>query len=118
MIGAASPFPTFLSSFDRILAIGGISPSSAAGIKWENAASRSLLDMCAPPAAEHADPDRDEPRVAPTTAALEAEYQRKVAAGWLYLADITADETLRASYARIARHHTQLADAKEADVGS
>jgi len=74
--------------------------------------------MCAPLAAEHADPDRDEPRIAPTGATLEAEYQRKVAAGWLYLADITADETLSASYSRIARHHIQLADAAEANVRS
>jgi hypothetical protein len=74
--------------------------------------------MCTSSVAESADPDRDEPRVAPTSAALEAEYQRKVATGWLHLADITADDALRASYARIARHHIQLAEAEEANVGS
>ena len=56
-------------------------------------------------------------RVPPTSAALEAEYQRKIATGWLYLADITSDDLLRASYERIARHHFQLADADET-VGS
>jgi hypothetical protein len=80
----------------------------------ENAAPRFSIDMCPSSIA----PDRDEPRVAPTSAALEAEYQRKIATGWLHLADITADDALRASYARIARHHIQLAEAEEANAGT
>ena len=66
-----------------------------------------MLAMCVSP------PDRDR-KVPPTSAALEAEYQRKVAIGWLYRAEITSDDTLRASYERIARHHFQLAEAEEA----
>jgi hypothetical protein len=73
--------------------------------------------MRASSVANPANPDRDKPSVAPTSAALEAEYQRKVATGWLHLADITADDALRASYERIARHHIRLADAEEATVG-
>jgi hypothetical protein len=49
---------------------------------------------------------------------LEAEYQRKIAIGWLYLADITGDDALRARYERIARRHFQLADAEERKVGA
>ena len=67
----------------------------------------ALLAMCVSP------PDRDR-KVPPTSAALEAEYQRKVAIGWLYRAEITSDDTLRASYERIARQHFQLAEAEEA----
>jgi hypothetical protein len=63
---------------------------------------------------EPADPDRDYRKVPPTKATLEAEYQRKVAIGWLYLVDMTADDILRARYERIARRYLQRADAEEA----
>jgi len=64
---------------------------------------------------EPADPDRDQPKVTPTRTALEAQYQRKIATGWLYLVDITSDDLLRARYERLARRHLRLADAEEAE---
>jgi hypothetical protein len=69
-----------------------------------------------PPGPSH--PDRDRRKAPFSSAALEAAYQRKVATGWLYLAEMTSDNILRASYERIARHHVQCADAEEAGVGA
>jgi hypothetical protein len=57
-------------------------------------------------------PERDR-KAKPNSAALEAEYQRKIATGWLYLVDITSDHALRTGYEKAARHHLQLADAEE-----
>jgi hypothetical protein len=53
-----------------------------------------------------------------SAAALEAAHQRKIATGWLYLADMTSDDILRASYERLARRHFQCADAEQAGVGA
>jgi hypothetical protein len=62
---------------------------------------------------ESADLERDRRKVKPSGATPEAEYQRKIAIGWLYLVDITSDLALRTSYEQIARHHLLLADAEE-----
>jgi hypothetical protein len=66
-----------------------------------------------PLAPETADTERDRQKVKPNSATLEAEYQRSIATGWLYLVDMTSDKGLRTSYEKIARHHLQLADAQE-----
>ena len=40
------------------------------------------------------------------------------ATGWLYLADMTSDDILRASYERLARRHFQCAETEQAGVGA
>jgi hypothetical protein len=75
----------------------------------------AVIDMRISATSEPADADRKRRKVPPTKATLEAEYQRKIATGWLYLVDITSDDLLRASYERLARHHLQSARLEEAE---
>src|SRR5882672_2757892 len=79
---------------------------------------RVLIDMCASLPPGPSNPDRDRRKARSSRATLEAAYQRKVATGWLYLAEMTSDNILRAIYERIALHHVQCADAEEAGVGA
>jgi hypothetical protein len=73
--------------------------------------------MCVSSPSQPCNSDRDDQKIPPSSPILEAEYQRKIAIGWLYLVDITSDDILRASYEGLARHHFQLADAEAAGLG-
>ena len=74
---------------------------------------RAVIDMRVASPPGPSGPALDDQKVEPRSAALEAERQRKIAIGWLYLVDITSDDTLRAGYERIARHHMRLAQGVE-----
>ena len=112
------PHSKVLSYFDLILAIAGTWFSSVADIKQKfGPLQKALIDMCPSSPSQPCNSDRHDQKVPPGSAILEAEYQRKIAIGWLYLVDITSDDILRASYERLARRHFRLAEAASVGPG-
>jgi hypothetical protein len=81
------------------------------------AIQRASVTMSAYPPPQSCNPDPGHRRIQLSAATLEAALQRKIATGWLYLADMTSDDNLRASYERLARRHFQCADAEQAGLG-